>query len=181
MGRAVIDELLATGYTVTCLALSDEAAAALTAKGVKVLGGSFRDFEIVKQRASKADGVIKLALNPVFSKYAQNCIDEKETIEAIGSLLVGTNKPLATTFGTLVLSHGKIGAQDKVSGYEQPMNKRAQNGKVISGLAEQNMCACVIRLSPTVHGDEDHAFIEQLTVLACSQHHAIYIDGGLSR
>jgi NADPH:quinone reductase-like Zn-dependent oxidoreductase len=76
MGRAVIDELLATGYTVTCLALSDEAAAALTAKGVKVLGGSFRDFEIVKQRASKADGVIKLALNPVFSKYAQNCIDE---------------------------------------------------------------------------------------------------------
>ncbi|KAJ5499772.1 hypothetical protein N7453_008823 [Penicillium expansum] len=181
IGRAVVDELLTAGHTVTGLARSDEGAAALTAKGVKVIRGSFRDHEIVKQGASEADGVINLAFDHDFSKYVQNCIDEKETIEAIGSVLAGTNKPLVTTSGTLGLTHGKVSTEEEVIDYERPMNNRAQNEKVISSLAEQNVRACVIRLPPTVHGDEDHAFIERLAVLARSQGNAIYIDEGLNR
>lgn len=181
IGRAVVDELITAGHTVTGLARSDEAAAALTAKGVRVLRGSFRDLEIVKQGASEADGVINLAFDHDFSKYAQNCLDEKETIEAIGSVLVGTNKPLVTTTGTLGLTKGKVSTEDEVIDYEQPMNIRAQNEKVVSELARQNVRACVIRLPPTVHGDEDHAFIDRLAALAHSQGNAIYIDAGLNR
>ncbi|KGO64046.1 hypothetical protein PITC_012830 [Penicillium italicum] len=114
IGRAVDDELLTAGHTVTGLARSDEAASALAAKGVKVLRGFFRDPEVV-------------------IKYVQNCLDEKETIEAIGSVLDGTNKPLVTTSGTLGLTHGKVGTEDEVVDYERPMNNRAQNEKVISG------------------------------------------------
>ncbi|KAJ6138438.1 hypothetical protein N7471_004924 [Penicillium samsonianum] len=181
IGRAVVDELITAGHTVTGLARSDEAAAALTAKGIRVLRGSFRDLEIVKQGASEADGVINLAFDHDFSKYAQNCLDEKETIEAIGSVLVGTNKPLVTTTGTLGLTKGKVSTEDEVIDYEQPMNIRAQNEKVVSELARQNVRACVIRLPPTVHGDEDHAFINRLAALAHSQGNAIYIDAGLNR
>lgn len=53
IGRAVVDELITAGHTVTGLARSDEAAAALTAKGVRVLRGSFRDLEIVKQEPAR--------------------------------------------------------------------------------------------------------------------------------
>lgn len=125
--------------------------------------------------------MINLAFDHDFSKYAQNCLDEKETIEAIGSVLVGTNKPLVTTTGTLGLTKGKVSTEDEVIDYEQPMNIRAQNEKVVSELARQNVRACVIRLPPTVHGDEDHAFIDRLAALAHSQGNAIYIDAGLNR
>ncbi|KAJ5835014.1 hypothetical protein N7447_001040 [Penicillium robsamsonii] len=181
IGRAVVDELLTAGHTVIGLARSDEAAASLTAKGVKVLRGSFRDPEIIKQGASEADGVINLAFDHDFSKYEQNCLDEKETIETIGSVLIGTNKPLITTSGTLVLPKGKLSTEADVVDYEQAMNIRARNENVISHLAKQNVRSCVIRLSPTVHGEGDHAFVDRLAALAHSQGNAIYIGEGLNR
>ncbi|KAJ6187724.1 hypothetical protein N7519_002632 [Penicillium mononematosum] len=181
IGRAVVNELITAGHTVTGLARSDTAAAALTAKGIRVLRGSFRDPEIIKQGASEADGVINLAFDHDFSKYAQNCLDEKQTIETIGSVLKGTNKPLVTTSGTLGLTKGKVSTEDEAIDYEDPMKIRAQNEKVVSELAEQNVRACVIRLPPTVHGDEDHAFMDRLASLARSQGNAIYIDAGLNR
>ncbi|KAJ5514119.1 hypothetical protein N7463_003671 [Penicillium fimorum] len=181
IGRAVVDELLTAGHTVTGLARSDEAAASLTAKGIKVLRGSFRDPAIIKQGASEADGVINLAFDHDFRKYEQNCLDEKETIETIGSVLIGTNKPLITTSGTLGLSKGKLSTEDEVIDYEQAMNIRARNEKVISHLSEQNVRSCVIRLPPTVHGEEDHAFVDRLAALAHSQGNAIYIGEGLNR
>ncbi|KAJ5384523.1 hypothetical protein N7517_002434 [Penicillium concentricum] len=181
IGRAVVNELLTAGHTVTGLARSDEAAASLTAKGVKVLRGSFRDSAIIKQGASEADGVINLAFDHDFSKYEQNCLDEKEAIETLGSVLIGTNKPLITTSGTLGLSKGQLSTEDEVIDYEQSMNIRARNEKVISRLAEQNVRACVIRLPPTVHGEEDHAFVDRLAALAHSQGNAIYVDEGFNR
>ncbi|KAJ5163587.1 uncharacterized protein N7500_005417 [Penicillium coprophilum] len=182
VGRAVVDELLTAGHTVTGLARSDEAAASLIAKGVKVLRGSFRDAEIIKQGASEADGVINLAFDHDFSKYIQNCLDEKATIETLGSVLIGTNKPLITTSGTFGLSKGsEPSTEDEIIDYEQSMSIRSRNEKVVSRLAEQDVRACVIRLPPTVHGEEDHAFIDRLVALAHSQGNAIYLDEGLNR
>ncbi|KAJ5188660.1 hypothetical protein N7491_004980 [Penicillium cf. griseofulvum] len=181
IGRAVVNELLTAGHTVTGLARSDEAAASLIAKGARVLRGSFRDLEIIKQGALESDGVINLAFDHDFSKYEQNCLDEKATIEALGSVLIGTNKPLITTTGTLGLSKGKLSTEDEVIDYEEAMNIRLRNEKVVTRLAEQNVRACVIRLAPTVHGDEDRGFVHTLAALAHSQGNAIYIDEGLNR
>jgi nucleoside-diphosphate-sugar epimerase len=181
IGRAVVDELLTAGHTVTGLARSDEAAASLTAKGARVLRGSFLDLEIIKQGALESDGVINLAFDHDFSKYEQNCLDEKATIEALGSVLIGTNKPLITTTGTLGLTLGKVSTEDEVVDYDGPMNIRLRNEKVVTRLAEQNVRACVIRLAPTVHGDEDRGFVHMLAALAHSQGNAIYIDKGLNR
>ena len=144
-----------------------------------------RDLEVVKQGASEADGVINLAFDHDFSKYAQNCLDEKNTIEAIGSVLIGTNKPLVTTTGTLGLvfglTKGDISAEDDIIDFEHATSIRARNEKVVCDLAEKNVRGCVIRLPPTVHGDEDRAFIDRLAALAQSQGNAIYIDEGLNR
>ncbi|KAJ5773983.1 hypothetical protein N7457_008879 [Penicillium paradoxum] len=157
VGRAVIDELIAAGHTITALARSEGSAAALKAKGVDVLRGSLQDLEILKQGATEADGVINLAMDHDFSKYAENCTAEKSAIEAMGSALIGTNKPLITTSGTLVLTPGEVGTEDS-----------------------QQVRACVIRLPPTVHGDEDHGFIDKMTALARSQGNAIYIGEGVN-
>ncbi|KAJ5960413.1 uncharacterized protein N7479_007563 [Penicillium vulpinum] len=181
IGRAVVDELIAAGHTVTGLARSDAAAAALTAKGVKVLRGSFRDLEIIKQGAREADGVINLAFDHDFSKYVQSCAEEKETIEALGSALVGTKKPLVITAGTLGLSRSKLSTEDEPVDYDQAMSTRARNEKVATSLAEQNVRACVIRAPPTVHSEEDHGFVYMLAALAHSQGNAFYVDEGLNR
>ncbi|KAJ5944115.1 hypothetical protein N7516_004283 [Penicillium verrucosum] len=169
IGRAVVDELITAGHTVTGLARSDEAAAALTAKGARVLRGSFRDLEVVKQGASEADGVINLAFDHDFSKYEQNCLDEKNTIEAIGSVLIGTKKPLVTTTGTLGLvfglTKGNVGTEDDIIDFEHAMNVRARNEKVVYDLAEKKRAR----------------LCRPLAALAHSQGNAIYIDEGLNR
>lgn len=181
VGRAVVDELISAGHTITGLARSEGSAAALKVKGANVLRGTLHDLEILKQGASEADGVIHLAMDHDFSRYAENCIAEKHAIEALGSALIGTNKPLITTTGTLVLPMGEVGTEDSVIDTEDAMKIRAKNELVVTELARQQVRACIVRLPPTVHGDEDHGFIEKVTALARSQGHAIYIGEGLNR
>ncbi|KAJ5467684.1 hypothetical protein N7475_005436 [Penicillium sp. IBT 31633x] len=182
VGRALVDELIAAGHTVTGLARSEAAAAALETKGVNVLRGTLQDLETLKQGATQADGVINLAMNHDFSNYAASCLEEKQAIETLGSALIGTNKPLITTSGTLVLKQGKVGTEDEVIEFEEDQLKiRANNEIVTTDLAQQGVRACVVRLPPTVHGDEDHGFIYMLASLARSQGNAIFIDEGLNR
>ncbi|KAJ5582415.1 hypothetical protein N7535_001035 [Penicillium sp. DV-2018c] len=181
VGRAVVNELISAGHTVTGLARSEEAAAALKARGVNVLRGSLQDWEILKQGATDADGVINLAMDHDFSKFAENCIAERNAIEVLGSAMIGTNKPLITTSGTLMLRKEKLSTEDDVVDYESPMNHRAKAELLVTEFAEKNVRACVIRLPPTVHGEEDHGFIHMCAALARSQGNAIYIDEGLNR
>jgi nucleoside-diphosphate-sugar epimerase len=181
VGRAVINELISAGHTVTGLARSEGAAAALKARGVNVLRGSLQDWEILKQGATEADGVINLAMDHDFSKYAESCLAEQSAIQVLGSAMIGTNKPLITTSGTLVLTKGKLSTEDELVDFEAPMNLRAKNETVVTELAQKGVRACVIRLPPTVHGEEDHGFIHMCAALARSQGNAIYIDEGLNR
>src|SRR5215831_13239018 len=100
IGSAVVTELIAAGHRVLGLCRSNDKAAALVEAGAEVHHGSLEDLETVKRGTAQSDGVIHLAFNHDFSKYAANCEDERRAIMALGSSLAGSSRPLIVTSGT---------------------------------------------------------------------------------
>ncbi|KAJ5359101.1 uncharacterized protein N7496_011514 [Penicillium cataractarum] len=175
IGQAVVQELLDAGHTVVGLARSDASAAALKAKGVDVIQGSLEDIEAVKKGASESDGVINLAFNHDFTKFAENAKVEHAAIMAMGDILEGSNRPIVLASGTMMLPKGygpRLGL---------PVNVRASTEQEVATLAARGVRASAVRLSPTVHGDDDHGFINLITQVARAKGESIYIGEGLNR
>ena len=99
IGSAVVKELIAAGHQVTGVYRSDEKAPALAAAGAEIYRGSIDDPESLKDGAARSDGVIHLAFNHDFSKFAANCETDRRVIKALGSVLAGSDRPLIVTSG----------------------------------------------------------------------------------
>lgn len=99
IGTAVVNELVGAGHKVVGLARSEEAAARVVKAGGEVQRGTIGDLDILRKAATASDGVIHLAFNHDFSKFAENCEEDRRAIEALGEALAGSNKPLLATGG----------------------------------------------------------------------------------
>ncbi len=108
IGSAIVSELIGAGHRVLGLARSDAAAASLASAGADVHRGSLEDFESLRIGAAAADGVIHTAFIHDFSQFAASCATDRRAIEAIGSVLAGTDHPLIVTSGTLLLTPGRL-------------------------------------------------------------------------
>ena len=102
IGSAVVKELIAAGHQVIGVYRSDDKAPALAASGAEVYRGSIDDPDSLKDGAARSDGVIHLAFNHDFSKFAANCETDRRVIEALGSVLAGSDRPLIVTSGTAI-------------------------------------------------------------------------------
>ena len=102
IGSAVVKELIAAGHQVIGVCRSDAKAPALAAAGAEVYRGSIDDPDSLKDGAARSDGVIHLAFNHDFSKFAANCETDRRVIEALGSVLAGSSRPLIVTSGTAI-------------------------------------------------------------------------------
>src|SRR5262249_28059833 len=143
--------LLRAGHQVLGLARSRDKAAALESSGAEVLQGSLEDVSALQSAAAKSDGVIHLAFNHDFSRFAANCEDDRRVIEALGSALVGTNKPLIITSGTLI-AHGSSGqlATEDASPLSSKAMPRAATEEGAAAVAAKGVNVSVVRL-PQVH------------------------------
>ena len=94
IGIPTVKELIAAGHRVLGMARSDEGAKSLTAIGADVHRGDLEDPESLKSGAAAADAVIHLAFIHDWSKFAENCEIDRRAVEALGSVLAGSDRPL---------------------------------------------------------------------------------------
>jgi nucleoside-diphosphate-sugar epimerase len=178
IGTATTKELIANGHQVVGLARSDANAEALRKMDAEVHRGDLEDIESLKAGAAKADGVIHLAFIHDFSKFAENGQIDKRAIEAMGSVLEGTNKPFVVTSGVGMLSPGEVATEDMMR--HQPGMPRMSEEAVFA-FAPRGVRAMAVRL-PQVHGGEGKAgFIGYLYQVARDKKLSAYVGDGSNR
>jgi nucleoside-diphosphate-sugar epimerase len=180
VGSAIVKDLIAAGHQVFGLSRSDAGAEALAAAGAEVHRGSLQDLDSLKSGAAQADGVIHTAFNHDFAKFAQNGADEFRAIEAIGGVLLGSDRPLIVTSAMALLAPGRVATEQSVPGpafAAFPRNPEA----AIAALAERGVRATAVRLPPSVHGHGDHGFVPRVIGFAREKGVSPYIGDGLNR
>jgi nucleoside-diphosphate-sugar epimerase len=145
VGLAVVQDLIAAGHQVLGLARSDKGAAALTAAGAEVHRGSLEDLDSLRNGAARSDGVIHTAFNHDFSKFAENCEEDRRAIEAIGDVLVGSDRPLLVTSGVALLAPGRTATEADVPTAAFPRKSEA----AAEALVKRGVRATTARLAPS--------------------------------
>ena len=179
IGSAVVRELIGAGHQVLGLARSDAGAQALLAAGAGVHRGSLEDLDSLRSGADLAEAVIHLGFNHDFSKFAENCEVDRRAIEALGSTLAGTDRPLIVTSGVGGLAApGQVATEDLVPSPDFPLPRVSE--QTAMALLAKGVSAAVMRL-PQVHDTVKQGLVTYAIALARQKGVSAYVEGGQSR
>jgi nucleoside-diphosphate-sugar epimerase len=181
IGSAAVEELLAAGHDVTGLARSDASAAALDAKGVRVLRGDLDDLAALRAGAEAAEAVLHLGYKHDWSDIAASFATERAAVEAFGEVLAGSDRPLLLASGIAGLAQGRPATEQDVSSAHGPESPRGGAENYAMELAEKGVHTVSLRFAPTVHGAGDHGFISVVTGVAREKGVAAYPGDGTNR
>jgi nucleoside-diphosphate-sugar epimerase len=181
IGTAVVKELIAAGHQVIGLCRSDDKAPALAATGAEVYRGSIAEPDSLKAGAARSDGVIHLAFNHDFSRFVQNCEDDRQVIATLGNVLAGSDRPLLITSGTPMANTvpGQPAREDNpvVSAKVHP---RAASEEAATLLAAQGVNVGVVRL-PQVHDPLKQGLISPMIEIYRAKGACAYVGDGQNR
>lgn len=180
VGSAVVQQLLQNGHEVLGMVRSDSAAESLLKTGAAVHRGNLDDLESIQRGAAQCDAVIHTAFNHDFSRFKQNCEDDRKVIMAIGEVLAGSNRPFVITSGVGLLSTGKLVTEDDVPAGSEIV-PRAASEEAAKALIAQGINTYIVRLPPTVHDKGDHGFIPMVIGMAKEKGESAYIGEGQNR
>ena len=181
IGTPLVRELLDAGHQVLGLTRSNAGADSLTAAGAQVHRGDLDDLDSIRSGAADADAVIHLAFNHDFSKFAANCENDRRVIEAMGSVLAGSNRLLIVTSGTGLASHAP---GQPITENDPPLSSsiipRAASEEAATTLTNQGVRVAIVRL-PQVHDTRKQGLVSYAIQLAREKGVSAYVGDGLNR
>jgi nucleoside-diphosphate-sugar epimerase len=180
IGSAIIPELINVGHQVLGLTRSDAGAQSLLAAGAEVHRGNLEDLESLRRGAALSDGVIHCGFNHDFSNFVAICEQDRKAIEAMGNVLVGSDRPLLITSGTGMgnAAPGQPATED----HFDPNHPNPRRASELAGasVAERGVNVSVVRL-PQVHDTVKQGLITYAVQLAREKGVSAYIGDGLNR
>ncbi len=181
IGSQVVRELISAGHHVVGLCRSEDKAPALAAAGAEVHMGSLNDVDSLKAGAAKADAIIHLAFNHDFSTFSQNCEDDRRVIEALGSVLLGSDRPLLITSGTMIANTvpGEPAREDGPA-TSAAVHPRAASEETANAVAAKGVNVGIVRL-PQVHDTARQGLVIVLVQTALEKGFFAYVGEGRNR
>lgn len=181
IGSAVVADLLDAGHQVLGVYRSEEKAAALAAAGAEPYRGSISEPESLKAGAARSDAVVHLAFNHDFSRFVQNCEDDRAVIAALGSALGGSHRPLVITSGTPIANtvpgHPAKERNPTLSSEHHPRAASEEAGRAI---AADGVNVSVVRL-PQVHDPVAQGLVTPVIGLYRQKGICAYVGDGQNR
>lgn len=180
IGSALIPELIQAGHQVLGLTRSDAGAQSLLAAGAQPHHGDLEDLDSLRRGAAASDAVIHLAFIHNFATFLANCEIDGRAIEALGSTLAGSSRPLIITSGT-GMGNPAIG-QLAIEDHFDPNHPHPRKSSEVAGaaLTERGVNVSIVRLSQ-VHDPVKQGLITYSVAIAREKGVSAYIGDGLNR
>jgi nucleoside-diphosphate-sugar epimerase len=178
VGSAVVQELIRGGHQLLGLARSDAGAKSLLSANVEVLRGDLTDLEGLRKGAATSEAVIHTAFIHDFSKFAENCEIDRRAIEALGSALAGSDRPLIVTSGTgIAFTPGRLTTEEDAPNSPIP---RIASEQAAASVAAKGVHVSVMRL-PQVHDPVKQGLVTYMIATAREKGVSAYVGDGLNR
>ena len=180
VGSAVVQELIDAGHQVLGMARSDAGAKSLVAAGAQVHRGDLEDLESLRSGAAASDGVIHCAFDHDFSNFVANCEKDRRAIEALGTVLIGSERPLVITSGTGM--GNAVPGQPATEDTFNPDHPNPRKASELAGIsvADRGVNVSVVRL-PQVHDPVKQGLITPYVQIAREKGVVAYQGDGLNR
>ncbi len=178
IGSAVVPELLGAGHQVLGLTRSEAGAEALRSAGAEPFHGDLNDLDGLRRGAALSEGVIHLAFNHDFSRFAENCEQDRQAIEALGTALAGTDRPLIVSGGVGGLAPGRLVTEDMTYPSDSPFPRVSEQTALAT--IPQGVRAMVMRLSQ-IHDPVKQGLVTYLIAVAREKGVSAYLGDGSNR
>jgi nucleoside-diphosphate-sugar epimerase len=180
IGSAIVPEIIKAGHEVLGLTRSDAGVRSLIAAGAKAHRGDLEDLGSLRSGAAMSDAVLHTAFVHDFSRFKEVCEIDTRAIEALGSVLAGSDRPLIVTSGTGM--GAAVPGQPATEDHFDPNhpNPRAASELAAASMSARGVDVRVVRL-PQVHDAVKQGLITYLVALAREKAISAFVGDGLNR